>query len=269
MKYKYLFMDLDETSLIDHHVSKENQEAIKKAQEKGVHIIPCTGRDLSMIQEILEEIETRGKENEFSICCNGAMVKENTGKVVFYKGIETNLVKEFLSFAQQVTGVVFIFAQEGIHIFRPNDFEVQRKIKQNSNPIIHKDFEVDFSSWHVIKMMISESEPLLQKQILESIPSKILDNCQITVSSGRYIEFNGKGVHKGNGIQALMEYLKDSIDTCIAIGDHFNDLEMIQMAGLGCAVANAIEENKAVADYVCENDYTNHAVKEVIEKFIL
>lgn len=269
MKYRYLFMDLDETSLVDGKVTEENIKAIHKAQEKGVHIIPCTGRDLSMIQEILDQIGTKGKKNEYSVCCNGAMVKENTGKVIFYKGIEPEMVKVFMEFTKTVTGVVFLFAQEGIFIFRPNDFEVQRKIKQNCSPIVSENIKLPSMELHVIKMMISETDPILQKIILDSIPQALKDTCQITVSSGRYVEFNGKGVHKGNGMKSLMDYLNDTVGSCISVGDHYNDLEMIKMAGLGCAVANAVEENKQAAKYVCENDYEHHAIQEIIEKFIL
>ncbi len=42
--YKLIFTDLDETLLANHHIPSVNLEAINKAKEKGVKIIPCTGR---------------------------------------------------------------------------------------------------------------------------------------------------------------------------------------------------------------------------------
>jgi hypothetical protein len=54
----------------------------------------------------------------------------------------------------------------------------------------------------------------------------------------------------------------------IAIGDNVNDLEMVEYAGLGVAVANATDELKAVADYVTEAPISR-GVEEVIERFIL
>ncbi len=44
---------------------------------------------------------------------------------------------------------------------------------------------------------------------------------------------------------------------------------MIRAAGLGCAVANASDDAKAAADYVCSDDNNAGGVAEVIEKFIL
>ena len=55
----------------------------------------------------------------------------------------------------------------------------------------------------------------------------------------------------------------------IAVGDSYNDIEMIEMAGLGVAVNNARDEVKQAADYVTENSHEADAVKEVIDKFIL
>ncbi|MBQ0066142.1 MAG: HAD family hydrolase [Firmicutes bacterium] len=270
MRYKYLFMDLDETSIINHHLSKENREAIEKAQEKGVKFIPCTGRDLSMIQEILEEMHVKNLSNQYSVCCNGAVVKENNGNVIYFEGIDAQDFKIFIEYAKKVTGVIILFAQEGIYIMRPNTFEVQRKIDQKANPVVYEEVSYDLvKELHIIKMMISEANEEKRNHILEHMPEELAAHCEITTSSGRYIEWNAKGVTKGNGMKALMEYLNDSLEHCIAIGDHNNDYTMIELAGLGCAVENAVQRDKDIANYVCENDYEHFALKEVIDKFIL
>jgi hydroxymethylpyrimidine pyrophosphatase-like HAD family hydrolase len=58
------------------------------------------------------------------------------------------------------------------------------------------------------------------------------------------------------------------MDQVIAIGDSWNDREMLEVAGLGVAMGNAIVELKEIADYVT---FTNNeeGVKHVIEKFVL
>ena len=52
----------------------------------------------------------------------------------------------------------------------------------------------------------------------------------------------------------------------MAIGDHQNDIEMISEAGIGVAVANAIDPVKRVADYVCENRCIDGVI-EAMEKY--
>ena len=55
----------------------------------------------------------------------------------------------------------------------------------------------------------------------------------------------------------------------MAIGDNSNDVPMIEAAGVGVAVANATDEAKAAADYVCEADNNAGAVAEAIERLVL
>ena len=55
----------------------------------------------------------------------------------------------------------------------------------------------------------------------------------------------------------------------MAVGDEGNDISMIQAAGIGCAVANGMEEVKRAANYVTERDNNQSAIAEVVEKFVL
>lgn len=67
----------------------------------------------------------------------------------------------------------------------------------------------------------------------------------------------------------MAKILNMPADCTIAIGDEQNDIPMIREAHVGVAVKNGIQELKAAADYVTENDNNHDAVAEVIEKFIL
>ena len=75
---------MDETLLVDHHVPVINRQAIQKARESGVHVMPATGRSFPMIQDILAEMGTKGCQGEYSICFNGAAVYENNKSLPIY-----------------------------------------------------------------------------------------------------------------------------------------------------------------------------------------
>lgn len=77
------------------------------------------------------------------------------------------------------------------------------------------------------------------------------------------------GVTKGAGILALAETTGTPLANIVAVGNYTNDIDMIAAAGVGVAVANALDEVKQAADYVTERDHANGAVAEVVEKFIL
>ena len=59
------------------------------------------------------------------------------------------------------------------------------------------------------------------------------------------------------------------INDTIAIGDNYNDVSMIKEAGLGACVSCAADDIKEISDYVCEKNFDEGAVKEVIETFVL
>ncbi len=87
--------------------------------------------------------------------------------------------------------------------------------------------------------------------------------------SGRYLEFNARGVNKGAGLLRLAAALGVDPSETIAIGDNWNDWPMIRDAALGVAVANAVEDMKPQCDYVCTASCNENAVAEVIGKFVL
>ena len=82
------------------------------------------------------------------------------------------------------------------------------------------------------------------------------------------MEIVAEGCSKASGLLHLMEYLGVTPEETMAIGDHTNDMEVIQMVGCGVAVANAVEQLKAVADYVTEGERAD-GVEEAINRFVL
>lgn len=63
----------------------------------------------------------------------------------------------------------------------------------------------------------------------------------VSYSSNRYIEFNHQGVNKGQGLKKLADILGVDIKETIVIGDNFNDLSMIKVAGLGVGVQTPLK----------------------------
>ena len=63
--------------------------------------------------------------------------------------------------------------------------------------------------------------------------------------------------------------LSIDIQNAYAAGDERNDISMIEAAGVGVAMKNAVEEAKAAADYITENDNNHDGIAEVIDKLIL
>jgi hypothetical protein len=73
----------------------------------------------------------------------------------------------------------------------------------------------------------------------------------VTKSLPKFLEFATLGVSKGSGLEFLAERLRFSRERTIAFGDGENDVELVEWAGYGIAVANAHERVKGAADWIC------------------
>ncbi|MFQ6861254.1 MAG: Cof-type HAD-IIB family hydrolase [Beduini sp.] len=270
--YKLMLSDLDETLLVNHHVPKENAEAIKKAQAKGLKFVPATGRAYNMIQEILQEIGTYQKEEQYSICFNGALIMENKDdKVLHFQGISFEQAKELFELAKNYDVCVMIFTTSMCYLFNADPTEVERKTAQKAPFKIIDEFNMDFlKDDQIAKLLyVRPNMPLLK-----SIEQDMLEDIErigvcASYSSYRYLEFNAIGVSKGFALRWLSEYLGIDMSETIAIGDNYNDVDMIKEAALGICVPCAEGDIKELSQYVTENDYDQGAVKEAIEKFVL
>ena len=87
-------------------------------------------------------------------------------------------------------------------------------------------------------------------------------------SEPTYLEILPSGVSKGTALRAMLRALAVDAERVVAIGDNWNDLEMIEAAGLGVAMGQAPEGVRARADYVC-GTAEEDGVREVIERFVL
>ena len=73
---------------------------------------------------------------------------------------------------------------------------------------------------------------------------------------------------KANGLKILCDYLGTEIDSAYAFGDSMNDYEILQAAGVGIAMGNAVLELKEVADYVTD-DISDDGIYKACKHFHL
>ena len=88
-------------------------------------------------------------------------------------------------------------------------------------------------------------------------------------AEGNSLEVSPANVTKGTGLTWLCNHLGFGINKAIDVGDAENDMDAIATAGLGVAMANAIDKVKEIADVVLENDCDHSGCAEAIEKYLL
>ena len=82
------------------------------------------------------------------------------------------------------------------------------------------------------------------------------------------MEFNALGVDKGKGLIDLAHKLGIDIKDTIAVGDNYNDMAMLEVAGLSVAATNAVDDVKKACDYTTKANNNEGVVAELIRKFI-
>ena len=269
--YKIIFSDLDKTLLINNHIPDFNLEAIKKARELGVKFVISTGRDLSVVTSLLKELDTLNMENEYTVCCSGSKIYENKdNKLIYIKYLDDNIVSEIFEFGKNYPDIFIIFdTLEGVYIYNEEKID----IKNDFGTYKYKKLEKleDKKDLKIIRIVFSCKNGVYLNKILNEIKNKKLFDNKVDyfLTQNQFLEFNVLGVNKGEALKWLCNYLKIDISESIAIGDSFNDESMIKIAGLGACVKSADDYIKKISKFVCEKDYFEGSVKEVIEKFVL
>ena len=120
---------------------------------------------------------------------------------------------------------------------------------------------------HYVKFMFIGDEADVDRW-REALPQAIRDKYYIVKSTPQHLEFMHKDATKGNGLLALAELLGIDRSETMALGDQQNDLTMIEAAGLGVAMGNAVPEVKAIAD-VETTTQNEDGVGVAVEKWVL
>jgi hypothetical protein len=89
----------------------------------------------------------------------------------------------------------------------------------------------------------------------------------ISKSLPYFLEFASPDVTKATGLDFVAEHLGFACERTVAFGDGENDIELVDWAGYGVAVANAHDRVKAVADLICPR-VEEEGVAQVLEAFL-
>ena len=269
--YKLIACDLDETLLnSDKEISERNVRAIKRAeQEYGVKFVPATGRGYTCIQNVLDTLDIDNKEEEYIISGNGSIICENKDfKKLTFHTLPFDKAKQLFTFGIEHGLCIQVFTDQDVYAYQIDDDERDWLFMFKSDAVIMKENTIDFlKDTPIMKILFQRADMEYLKNIAEAMES-ILDGVSISFSSNRYLEMNRAGVDKGLALQELAKHLHIPIEETIAIGDNYNDIGMLKVAGLSIAMANATQEIKEICDYVTIADHNQGGVGEAIEKFI-
>lgn len=262
----FIALDLDGTLL---HTSKgltdRTRTILTKYIEQGAHVVVASGRSYaSLPQEVLSVPGI-----EYAITSNGAAIcKTSSGEKLFHFPLKPVCVRQLLDLIAE-TGAVFETFINGIpyamadYVSHPTRYGASEHaipyIQRTRKPVSNL---LTFAYEHLneldcIDLITSSPE---QKQLLSERVHNI-SGIYITSSVPYLLEISDAAAGKGAAVRKLAEYLHIPTKDIAAFGNEENDVDMIQFAGIGVAVANSPAHVQAAADYVTlSNDEDGVAV---------
>lgn len=266
--YKLIALDMDGTLLnSEKEISQQNKDAIAKARAQGVTVVLASGRPIEGMMAKIQELDLTS-ENDFVLSYNASLVQRvSDGEVIRSQTLTGKETKQLAALSEKLGINIHAFSHEHGLITPKNSKYTQHEAEINGMDITTLDFSTLDDDHQVIKTMMID-EPELMDKAIAALPDDLYEQFTIVRSSPFFLEFLNKSSNKGAGVKMVAEYLGLTPDQVICMGDAENDHHMIEYAGLGIAMGNAMDQTKSLADYVTDTN-DNHGVAAAIEKFVL
>jgi hypothetical protein len=247
----------------DKILNRNTVEMIREVSERGVKFTIATGR---MSRGALRYADELGVDIPV-ITYNGAIMRSLHSNEVYreYK-VPAEQAKEALSLLADEPVLRYAFLGEDV--FTDTAHEWTDRYADLLGVDIHHISDVRDVLGEDPTMLVF-MVPVGRAQLLtQTLKSKLDSQVRVTNSADWFLDVLHPQATKGLALAQLAECLGIEREEVIAIGDNGNDIEMVEYAGLGVAVANATDELKAVADYITEAPISK-GVEEVIQRFIV
>ncbi len=265
-KKKLIALDIDGTltEKFSHTIPPSTIEIIKKAKEYA-YITLVTGRmfSSSILPALILDVDIP------MIAYQGAfVVNPKTGEILSKLLLPSELAREIVRFVIDRGFDINIFSESTVYTVKDNtktrnysaNFKVSFYVRRDILNIM-KQKNINPAKLQIIDTVERIKE--LEKEILNDFPQ-----IGILKSFANFLEIVNKNVSKSKALELILNRYKIKRENLIAVGDSYNDIDMIEYAGIGIAMGDAPDELKNVADFVAP-PISEKGVEYVIKKFVL
>jgi 5-amino-6-(5-phospho-D-ribitylamino)uracil phosphatase len=249
MKQHLIAIDLDGTLLTDDKIiSKRNKEAIQKAREMGHVVCIATGRPYRASQMYYQELNLNTPIVNF----NGAFTHNplHKGFGYYHSPLELNTAKTIIETCEA-------FQVKNIMVEIIDDFYLRYYDEVLIDTFTMGESPVKFGNLHHIladhptSILIHPQDDHVSqlRELLKTAHAEVIDQ-RVWGAPWNVIEIVKAGLNKAVGLEKIAKYYSIPKERIIAFGDEDNDLEMIEYAGIGVAMENAIPELKNIANKI-------------------
>lgn len=270
LKYALVAFDLDGTLVDDDKkISPASYAAIMEVQQKGMTVVIASGRPTYGCRHIAKELRL-DEFGGYIISYNGGKITSvQDGQVLSRNTMKLDLVHDLFEQIKDLDGVTMLsyINQAIVTNAEGNKYVEMESRVDNGMPIqVSKDFPYNLTREPFKVALVGDRDRLdpLKTSLVEMYKGKLT----FLTSAENFIEVVPYRVDKGAALEFLLSDIGLEKEKSIAVGDNYNDLRMIQFAGLGVAMANSTEAVKRVADYITLSNVEN-GIQHLLNKYVL
>jgi Cof subfamily protein (haloacid dehalogenase superfamily) len=236
--------------------------AIAATRAAGIHVVLVTGR---MFQAVRPYALEAGLVDPV-VCYQGAVVAEPvSGRWLRHVPIPLELARETIAAVNEEGFALNCYVDDELYVA-----EVTPEARRYAD-FQHLELHAvgDLLEWldqPPTKLVVIE-DPEVLDDLKQRMLARFDGRLYISKSLPYFLEFASPDVTKAAGLDFLSEHVGFSRERTVAFGDGENDVELIDWAGYGVAVANAHDRVKEVADFVCPS-VDEEGVAQVLEAFL-
>lgn len=245
---KAVVLDLDGTLLgSDHKITEINKKTLKKLMTQGIEVFIATGRSYDAMREYHEELNLETP----AICYNGAKIAYKDGRVEEFL-IEGEEFEELVKIGRETETHLNLYQDEVWKVENSKNQETKDYIEVSGLQPKEANFDTLEKRYTTKGLYIGDHEKLLKLE--EIVKERLKDKIHTTFSKPYFLEILKGDSNKGTTMERILKGYNIELKDAIAFGDGLNDIEMLEAAGIGVAMANSFEELKKIADDITDSN---------------
>lgn len=260
---KLIASDLDGTLLHggEQSLSPRVRELVRRLTEKGIRFIAASGRQYDNEQRLFQ-----GIDDKISYIAENGALCVHEGKVIFRSLLSDDLIRRIIAEIRKAPNFDILLSREDTSVIESRNPAFVNHICNvmgNTTEIIDDIAEAKgpFIKIAVCNLVDSHSVIL---DYLKHLTDLFAPEIRAVTSGNIWIDFIPPNINKGTALQTFLDFFHISAEECISMGDQYNDIEMLEVAGTSYAVpgsAPGVSDHATHAGVFAEN-----VLEEVLKK---
>lgn len=263
--YRLIALDLDGTLLNSAmKLSERNGAALQRAIAAGIHVVLATTRWFGLAKRTADRVGTESP----IICSNGAMVKRPAdGHELLHLALDADVAREVVTLGDDRGWDMYTTIGDATYMqMRPG--VIPERLPAGLRVADRQSDHLGEGIPTCVLVYGTDAVTGIKRDIEPRFRNRARFNLNRPPDSQHYVVINHTDSDKGKALELVCKELGVPPLEVVSMGDSESDLGMLQMAGLGIAMANSSDEVKRAALHVTRSN-DEDGVAWALEKFVL